>query len=304
MAYSFSTNDQGAGREIVGRRRRVSGVITLSAYESGGVLLDATGLRLSHRIVTVNVHGESSNGWILRYDQTNTTMRATRGGGVRTEAFPARTGGTGVAGGNSAVQSASGAAGTNDAFVHASAGVVVTLVNTGMTAPDTPRNLRVVLSSAAGGTLPAACGTCTLIGTDQFGNSITEVVSLAALNSVVLGAGGVVWAKSTSVFATLVSYQFSVNLAASVADIAASIGLGTKFALSAPLSAAGDFKALSKAGTGIAAATYTADATVHAIEMGANVANDAQILATYDGSKGEPPAGTNIGTAVIDAVGI
>jgi hypothetical protein len=302
MTYSFTSTE--TTREITGRRRKIAGTLNLSAYESGGVLLDAAGVRLSHRIVDIEPNGPSDQGWVVRYDKTNVKMIATRPAGVRTVALPSATGGTGVKGGTSANQVASGAAGVNDAFVHAAAALVTTVVNTGLTNPDTPRNLRVVLSSAAGGTLPANCGTCTIIGTDQFGNAITEAVALSPVNSVVLGAGGVVFVKSTKVFATVTSYQFSVNLAASVADIQASIGLGTKLGLYDPLNVVGDFKALSKNGTGIAAATYTADATVHAIEMGANLANNDQVLATYDCSLGQPPVGTNIGNVLVDVIGI
>lgn len=263
-----------------------------TSYAAGGIPVTAADVALG-QIDSAHLPPTTSLGKPVLWDQTNKKIKVMQGSGRTTQIFPD------IKGGNQANQAASGAAGVNDAYVRAAANFVTTLVNTSITNPDTPRNLKVVLSSAAGGTLPADCGTCTLIGTDQFDAAVTEVLSLAALNGVVLGASGIVFIVGAKVFKTLTSVQFSVDLEAGASpdDIQFSIGLGTKIGLQGKIAAEGDIRALQKNTAAVAAATYVGDATYHYVDPGANLADNDELYVEYLSTTDvEVPAATNVGT--------
>jgi hypothetical protein len=213
-------------------------------------------------------------------------------------------------GGLAANQASSGSNPVNGAFVHALAAADTTLRNSGITNPTYARNLVAVIKSVLGGTLPATMGSITFIGTDINGNALTETKSLAALASVVISAGGYVAVVASKAFATLTSYQLTVDLTATVSDAQLSIGLGTKFALRQALAtpASGDVKAVQK---NTAAAAYTVDTANNLVSFSADLADNDDLyieyMATGSSAAGlatvEAPASTNLGTVRVRAVG-
>jgi hypothetical protein len=286
--------------DVEGTRRVAYADLDITGYTASGEPLTAKDFGLAaldpdSGIDILEPLTDESRSW--RWDGSK--IRALGFAGPHTQTFPD------IKGGENANQ-ATGSNTTdpvNGAFVHALAAVTTGVVNTGITNPDFPRNLVVQLRSAGGGTLPANCGNVTLIGTDQFGAAVTETLSLAALNSVVLSAGGEVWVVGTKVFKTLTSYQFSVDLAASVADINGSVGIGTRLGLLAPITAEADIKAVQKNTAAVAAANYDGSATTHSVLMGANLADNDEVYITFDPAKGEYPAGVDVGKARVKARG-
>lgn len=287
MTHTFTRTGR---KDISGTYRVVRGALDITSYTASGEVLSASTFGLK-RIVDVEVTGLSDNGHVWRWDGTNiramktdtsegtATFTGTDGSAIVTETWGNFKGAefdNQVTGSNTTDP-------VNGAYVHALAAVVTSVVNTGITNPDYPRNLMVQLRSAAGGTLPADCGTVTMIGTDQFDAAVTEVLALSPVNSVVLSAGGEVWVVGTKVFKTLTSYQFSVDLAATVADINGSVGIGTKLGLSKTMDPTSEaaIQRVFKNDTAIAAATYVGDGTYNALDMGADLADNDDVVIQY-----------------------
>jgi hypothetical protein len=298
-------------RSRFGAESRVRGDLSISAIGSAtGEAVDGAKFLL-RTLQDVIFMGPSTKGKEARYDRTTGKIRVLSGGlgGVVTESWPD------VKGGEFGDQVAGGAAAVNGEFIIAFADANVTAKTTIAAQPNTAagqpgnaaagRNVCVQFTTPGGGTLPAAVGNATVVGTDQFGAAQTEVISLAGLNDVVLAAGNEVFILGNKVFATVTSLTLSVNLTTSIADLDVSLGLGTIFALRGSISAESDVKSVRKDAAAITSATYVGSATTHSLDMGADVADNVDIVVTYDSIDAEQDAanGENCGTFLCEAIG-
>lgn len=290
--------------------------LDITSYTSSGEAVTAANFGLKKLDYIRFIDGTSDNGHVWRWDDTNDKVRVYKlgaGSGIVTESFPD------VKGGNFANQASSGSAGTNDAFVIAAAAAnttaKTTIANEPNTAASTPgnaaagRNVKVVVSSAGGGTLPADCGTATVVGTDQFGTALTEAIALSPMNGDVLGAGGVEWVVGTKVFATVTSLTLSINLTSSIADAQVSLGLGTIFGLRGKITAESDVKSVRKDSADVSSATYVGSSTLHSVDLGADCADDVDLIISYDAVASslvdrEAASAVDCGAMRVEAVGV
>lgn len=305
-------------KNLEGRKVARVADVDITSYTASGESLTAADMGLKKISYVRILDSNSDNGHIWRYDYDNSKIRAYKlnvGSGLVTESFPD------IKGGEFANQ-ATGSNTTdpvNGAFVIALVTATTAAKSTIAAEPNasasTPgnspagRNVVVQIRSAGGGTLPADCGTATIVGTDQFGAAATEAIALSPLNDVVLSAGGEVWVVGTKIFATVTSLTLSVNLTASVADAEVALGIGTKLALRGKITAESDIKSVRKDTADVSSATYVADATYHALDMGANIADDVDIIISYDAlasslADREAASTADVGQCRIEMVGV
>src|SRR3990167_4455376 len=294
-------------RNIAGIQKQNAVRLNVTSYTSGGETVSAGDGGLK-KIKFIRTLGSSDNGFDARWDPVSSKLKFVTGAGRGaevTESWPD------VLGGKFANQVASGAAATNGAAIIDLVTATTAAKSTILVQPNaldvevSGRNVVVSLESQTGGTLPADAGTATIVGTTPAGVAQTEVISLAAVNSVVLGAGGIVFIVGTKAFGTVTSLTLSVDITASIADARVSAGPGTIFGLSGVITAETDIQSVRKDAAAIAAATYVATASPPQIDMGADVADNVDVIVSYSSAAElEAASATDVGELLVEFVGV
>lgn len=292
--------------------------IDITSYTSAGEVPTAANYGMGS-IDMMLLNPVSDNGHVWRFDGTK--IRAYKlgaGGGIVTESFPDVKGGIAAN-----VTSDSASAATGDAFVMALADANATTSgnlahasgkSTGLTNPNTAasaagnaasgRNVVVAQKADAGGTTFTAANVI-VTGTDQFGNAQTETI---ALQTGAVAASNWRDTVGTKVFATVTNVRLT---AAQPSGSTISVGIGTVFGLRGKITAESDIQSVRKDSADVASTTYVGSATTHSLDMGADVADDVDIVIQYDAVASslvdrEAAATTDVGMcrAVVIGVGL
>lgn len=181
---------------------------------------------------------------------------------------------------------------------------------TGLTNPNSldaevyGRNVVVAQNqNGAGGTWTA--GWVRITGTAPDGSAQVEDI---ALQTTAIADTKFRLTVGTKAFGTVTSVKLlntgKTAAQAGPASSRLSVGVGTIFGLRGGITAESDIKSVRKDAATIAAATYVGTASPPQIDMGANVADDVDIIVEYQASVTEVAAGTDCGTVRIMATGL
>lgn len=263
--------------------------IDVSSYTAAGEVLAAADYGMA-AIDMVMFDPVSDNGHIWRFDGAKArAYKLGAGGGIITESFPDTIGGI-----TANVTSDSASAATGDAFVMALADANAVTAgslahaagkSTGLTNPNTAssaagnaaagRNVVVAQKANGGGTTFTAANVI-VTGTDQFGVAQTETI---AIQTGAVAASNWRDTVGTKVFATVTNVRLT---AAQPSGATISVGVGTVFGLRGKITAESDIQSVRKDGADVASSTYVGSATTNSLDMGADVANDIDIVIQYD----------------------
>lgn len=287
--------------DLVGPYKHIHGTATIASYTASGETVTGSTFGVASIRSIAFDEGRTSNGYIPTFDGTKIHAYQATGDGDRVTAImPDIKGGVNA---NHLVDQAS--AGVNSTYVMAAtAGNDATLtgagVTAGLTAPDYyGRNLNVEISSVGGATATAA----NVIVTGTFTDGTTT--DTIAIPTGAVAAGKFRNRVGTKVALTVTNVQLD---AAQPADILVSVGLGTIVGLPNAFAANGDVKTVQKNTAKVGSGTYTASAAKQSVDLGADLADNDEVLVEYEtsGSAGfntEVAAATNVGTMRVTVVG-
>lgn len=264
-------------------------ITTASAAGAGG------GVQLAS-IYAFVPEGPTSAGWRARFNRSTNKMQYFRNerasvvdqwsditGGIAANLTSDQ---AGVPEGSADVMALSDAVATTSGNLAHTAGK-----STGITNPVVPRNVTITQKAdTAGVTFTAA--NVVVTGTDQFDQAITDTIAIqtgaVASNNHRLTVG-------TKVFKTITNVRLT---AAQPTNAQISVGVGTKIGLRSKLAtpASADVKDVMKNTAAVGSGTYVVDTTNHAVDMGANLADNDDVSIQYEAGEVEAPSGTNVGS--------
>lgn len=235
-------------------------------------------------------------------------------GGLISESFPDVYGGI-----FASITSDAAAAALNDALVMALTDATVTTAgglahaagkSTGLTNPNTldaeiaGRNVVIVQNqNGAGGTWTA--GFARVTGTAPDASAQVEDIALQVTAIADTKFRLTVGTKAFATVTNVVLLNAGKTAAqAGPASSRLSVGIGTIFGLRSTITAEADIKSVRKDNAAIAAATYVGTASPSQMDMGADVADNVDIVIEYQAAVAEAPSGTDVGTVRIRAEGI
>lgn len=268
--------------------------LDVTSYDEGGedVSENALGLKRNPSIILPIADGDRFG---AQLDKANDKLILTEGKGPSTEFWPDVNDGE-----SSKTATDNSAAPTGDANILGDQSVPTssggsTEVTSGFTDPDFPRSVVVVYEndSGSGNTLNAA--EVTVEGTDQYGNSITEVVDLDESGADITGSvanSNFSWKQTDKVFATVTKVTWDNDDGTSQDSSKFSLASGDRFGLSKTLGADGDVDHVltdsSEAGSA------SGNAANNAVDIGEDLSSSPDVFVHYD-ADGEAPPGTNAG---------
>lgn len=299
----------------------VPGTLTIDDYPVGGYAPTAAAAKIS-TVRRANTAARSSLGYLLAWNAATGKVQAFRSqaaGGSRAESWPDVKGGI-----FAAITADAAAAALNDAAVLALTDATVTTagglahaagLTAGITNPNAidaevaGRNVVVAQAAVGAATTWAALSALRVTGTASDGTAQVEDIPLQTTE---IADTKFRLAIGTKAFATVTNLRLiRTDTAASRAGPASSqisVGIGTIFGLRGAILAEADVDSVRKDGAAVAAATYVATADPSQIDMGADVADNVDILVVYDAQPSdlvtvEADEHSNVGTAFLEVIG-
>lgn len=293
MTYSVNNANSDRTKNFGGQGGQVL-EIDVTSYAEGGedVSPSTLGLKRHPSIVMPVADGDRFG---AQYDKANDTLVITEGKGPTTEFWPDVN-----AGESSKTATDNASAPTGDANVLGDQSVPTgsggsTEVTTGFTDPSPARSVAVVIQndSGSGNTLNAA--EVTVEGTDQYGNTITEVVDLDETGADITGTlsdTNFSWKQTDKVFATVTKVTWQNDDGTSQDSSKFSLASGDRLGLSKTLGADSDVDHVltdtSEAGSA------SGNAANNAVDVGEDLSSSPDVFVQYD-ADGEVPPGTTVG---------
>lgn len=293
MTYSITESNSDRTRNFGGQGGAIL-ELDITSYSAGGedVSQSALGLKRSpNMVVPIN----DANRFGFKFDKANALLEVTEGQGPRMEFWPDVNDGE-----SSKTATDNASAPTGDANILGDQAVPTSSggsseVSSGITDPDFPRSVVVVYEndSGSGNTLNAA--EVTVEGTDQYGQSITEVVDLDESGADITGSvsnSNFSWKQTDQTFATVTKVTWANDSGTSQDSSKFSLASGDRFGLASPISSDSDVNRVMTDSSN--AGSASGNSANNAVDIGEDLSSSPDVYVQYDAS-GEVPPSTTVG---------